>query len=876
MGSRRGLARSARALLGAVCLGVAAAAALAAEQPTITFKIPPQPLAASIKALAEQAHLQLVYSPDDIGPQLTGSLNGTYTAEDGIRKLLDGSGLEFQFVSAQTVVIRKAAPQRQSALPAAQSEGALEEIVVTATKQKEAIDKVPISITALGRDQMDAQGVRTVDDVVRETPGIDFSRSPFGGGTGSTISIRGIISNTGASTTGVYIDDIPIQSRATQENFAGTTFPEVFDLDRVEVLRGPQGTLWGAGAEGGAIRFITPEPGLEDYSGYGRAEVAGTVDGDPSYEAGAALGGPIIPDKLGFRISGWYRRDGGYVDRVDEDTGVTYPNSNFQDSEVARAALLWTPMDTLRITPSIYYQNVRLNDTGSIWEGLADPGAGVFKNGHVLQEPTNDVFYLPALKTELGLGGADLTTVTSYFYRKERNQADDTNFESVIWTGLPYPVFPGQNAPAFIGTSQNILSQEVRLQSHDPDAALKWTIGAFYSNAREEDFNFVEDTFFDALIERATGLTTQELFGIPLADGKYTFLGTTVSHDVQVAGFGQADYRILDDLTLTTGLRVARTDFSFVQGYGGPVNYSGSGPSYKTLTGHQGESPVTPKFGIAYQATENDLLYFSAGEGYRIGGANSPVPLNPACRGDLAKLGLSASPLEYQSDSTWSYEAGIKDKSFDNHLLVEASVFHIDWNNIQQYVGLPDCGGIGFTANLGTASSNGFDLQARVRPLNSLTLTASVGYTDATYSKTVGSGGTIIVNQGDTVGSPPLGISPWTLAVSAEYDFTPVDGYDCYIRIDDSYRSHNTGKSAALDDPNALAYDPNIPFDPATNELDLRFGAVVGGADVSLFVNNVLNSHPLLQRTHDIPGSPLYYDLTFRPLTAGVTATYRF
>jgi iron complex outermembrane receptor protein len=752
----------------------------------------------------------------------------------------------------------------------------LQEVVVTATKQKQSIDKVPISITALTQDQMDRAGIRSVDDVVRQTPGVDFSRSPFGGGLGSTIAMRGILSTTGASTTGVYIDDIPIQSRANQENFIGDAFPQVFDLERVEVLRGPQGTLWGAGAEGGAIRFITPAPGLAAYSGYARTEVSDTEHGSPSYEAGAAVGGPIVNDALGFRVSAWYRRDGGYVDRQNYETGAFDSRSNWQNSYVVHAALAWKPGDAVEVTPSLFYQDVHLNDTGSIWESLSNPAAGVFVNGHVLQQPTTDKFYLPGLKIEVALGAVDLTSISSYFYRSEAQLADDTNFESVIWTGQPFPVLPGQNAPSFIGTAQNILSQELRLQSHDQDAPLRWTAGIFYSDAREKDYNEVQDLYLNDLIEQAFGLSLEQFFGTGLADGKYTFVGTTLSYDKQLAGFGQLDYRIWRNLTLTAGLRVARTQFDFVQNYAGPVNYSGSGPAARTITGSQGESPVTPKVGLSYQVTPHELVYFSAGEGYRIGGANSPVPLNPACKANLAELGMTSSPLEYHSDDTWSYEIGFKDRGFDDRLLVEASVFHIDWKDIQQYVGLPSCGGIGFVANLGNVTSNGFDLQLQARPIPQLSLSASIGYTDATYSNTIGANGTIIVNRGDTVGSPPIGISPWSVDGAIQYDFERVAGHDFYVRVDDSYRSHQAGRSANLDDPTALGYDPNIPFDPATNELDVRLGTLLGGADISVFANNVLNEHPLLQRTHDIPGSALYYDLTLRPLTAGITMSYRY
>ena len=791
-------------------------------------------------------------------------LLGVYVSVGNVCRLLSGA-----ILTLPCVVLAEGGSESP------QKNTGLEEVVVTATKQAESIDKVPISLTALTQAQMDTKGIRTVDDVVRQTPGIDFSRSPFGGGTGSNIAIRGILSTTGASTTGVYIDDIPIQSRANQENFAGAAFPQVFDLERVEVLRGPQGTLWGAGAEGGAIRFITPDPGLSHYSGYARSEVAVTRHGDPSYEAGAAVGGPIVQDQLGFRVSAWYRRDGGYVDRVNQETNEAYNNANYQDSYVLRVALAWKPADNLQLTPSVFFQNLRVNDTGSIWESLSDVDRGVLRNGHVLQEPTRDQFYLPALEARWELGAVDLTSVSSYYSRHQSQLADDTNFESAIWTGLPFPIFPGQNAPAFVGTSQDIFSQEIRAQSHDPEAALVWTVGAFYSDAHERDYNLVQDLYFDALIQNATGLTSEQLFGIPLADGKYTFVGTTVSHDRQTAAFGQVDYHLFKGFTLTAGLRVAHTRFDFVQGFAGPVNYSGSGPDSRTLLGGQNENPVTPKFGMSYQLTDRNMVYFSAGEGYRIGGANSPVPLNPACRLDLAKLGLTASPLEYQSDKTWSYEVGFKGRGLNDRLEVQASAFHIDWKNIQQYVGLPDCGGIGFTANLGTAVSNGFDLQVSGRPLSGLLLSGSVGYTNAKYSKTLGSNGTTIVNKGDTVGSPPTGTTPWVLDASAEYDFG-FAGRDFYIRLDDTYRSHQSGQAANLDDPTSLGYDPNIPFDPATNLLNLRLGTALGGADLSIFVNNVLNSQPLLQRTHDTPKSPLYYDQTFRPMTAGATVSYRF
>src|SRR5882672_3521278 len=189
--------------------------------------------------------------------------------------------------------------------------GALEEIVVTATRREESISKVPISVSAFSQDMIDQRGIKDFNDVVRFTPGVTIDTS----GT-NAISIRGISSSGGAGTTGIYIDDTPIQMRALGFN-PEDTLPKTFDLDRVEVLRGPQGTLFGSGSEGGTVRYIMNQPSVTKESTYARAEVSSTAYGEPSYEAGIAHGGPLIDNVLGFRASVWYRYDGGWIDRVD-------------------------------------------------------------------------------------------------------------------------------------------------------------------------------------------------------------------------------------------------------------------------------------------------------------------------------------------------------------------------------------------------------------------------------------------------------------------------------------------------------------------------------------------------------------------------------
>ena len=203
-------------------------------------------------------------------------------------------------------------PQDASATPTAaeSTPKGLQEIVVTATRHEEALSKVPISVTAFSQDAMDERGIKDFQDIVRYTPGVSIDNS----GT-NAISIRGISSSAGAGTTGIYIDDTPIQMRDIGFN-PDDTLPKTFDLDRVEILRGPQGTLFGSGSEGGTVRYIMTQPSLTTSSTYVRSEASYTQYGSPSYEFGVAHGGPIIDDVLGFRASAWYRSDGGWIDRA--------------------------------------------------------------------------------------------------------------------------------------------------------------------------------------------------------------------------------------------------------------------------------------------------------------------------------------------------------------------------------------------------------------------------------------------------------------------------------------------------------------------------------------------------------------------------------
>jgi iron complex outermembrane receptor protein len=755
------------------------------------------------------------------------------------------------------------APVLADNLPPAAKAPALEEIVVTAQKRSERIDRVPISITAIGKKQMDKQGVRDIKDIARLVPGLHLQASNELGST--NIAIRGIVSDTGAQTTGVYIDETPVQAR--QEIVFSDPYPKVFDLDRVEVLRGPQGTLFGAGSEGGTIRFITPTPSLTDYTGYARSELGFTLGGAPSAELGAAVGGPIVPDKLGMRISIWERLDGGYINRIDPVTGQDADrNANSQNSIVGRAAFLLQATDALTIEPSLFYQRVRAEDRDFYWES-----AGPFNELAQIPQPHTDTYVLPSLTAGYDFGAFAAKNVFSYFTRASDETFDATSYELsglLPNNGITLPGDPGYLSRGQYHQTQRNYTEEFRLTSTDtPDSVLSWVVGFFYQHNDSGDENtFAEpfDQVANYLSEYYYGVPGNSLsyFGEAPVDGRYSYLEDIQFTEIDKAAFGNLTWRVTPTVRLSAGVRVAQSGFSYNDFQDGPY-----GPAAPTkYSGSKTETPVTPRFSISWQVTPDEMLYATAAKGYRIGGANESVLGIQACIGDLASLGLRDVPPTFQSDSVWSYEGGIKGSFLSNSLHLEASIYWIDWSGIQQQVELPDCGYY-YTANLGSAVSRGFDVQAQYDVGHGLVLSGNAGLTDARFADTVTVSGNILAKAGDSLATPE-----WSATASAQQNFTLPRDATFYARVDDQFAGpyYRTGSFGTF------SYDPNTRNAPATNYLSLRSGIIRHGWDVSAFINNALNSRTSLYRYQDTVNSPGLRDITYRPLTVGVTAIKTF
>jgi iron complex outermembrane receptor protein len=734
-----------------------------------------------------------------------------------------------------------------------EDETRLEEVTVTATRRQESVQKVPISINAIGQDELNAGSIKDIGDIASVTPGLQFGNLAFAS-TLTLISIRGLDSLFGASTVGIYLDDTPIQGRLSSDGNVGNPYPAVFDLNRIEVLRGPQGTLFGAGSEAGNIRYISNQPSVTKFSGFSHAEVSETEHGDLSYEIGAAAGGPIVQDSVGFRASVWERHNGGFVDRVEPWNGdVVARNTNSDRKLATRLAFGIQATDALLITPSVFYQEAHANDNGRFNPTFSNPSKGQFSGSNLLPETTRDTLVVPALKAEAHLGFADLTGVVSYEHRTADVALDLSGLLGAIGLanygnplGPSYAASQSDVSPFYTGTSVHAVTEEVRLASNNPDAFFTWVAGIFNDYRTQADYQLQ----FSQLVDPA---------------GHEVFYTLQTVRDEQTAVFAQGDLHLTSQWIATLGLRVA--DVKTRQ-----TNINGTGaldavPPYAVTNLKQ--TPTTPRLSISYQMDSNNLFYVAAGKGFRIGGGNDPLP--PVC-------GFAAVPKSYTADFVWSYEVGAKNKLFDGKMEIDSSAFHIDWSNIQQ-LAQPACG-ISYTFNAGKAVSNGFDLALQALPINHLKLDLSVGYADAHVTTDVYDGtakilSNLLIQSGDKIGYLPFVISPWNINAAANYEI-PLerDGEKIHLRAEYQFHSRNPGPFANYI-VGAPGYSPQQGADPSTQLVNARLGFTRDLWDVGLFVNNVFDSHPLLSKYGQaLLSAPTFS--TFRPRTIGLSANVSF
>jgi iron complex outermembrane recepter protein len=806
--------------------------------PSLAVDIPPQALDQALEAFAEQTGLQLFYVTEIVSSRKSPGAHSGLAPSQALAALLEGTGLRFEFLNdravrlfpapniVSTAVVAGPAPPQYPGWHASSGELALEEVTVTARRREEAQSKVPISMQVLSMEDLRNSGVTSIDDLGALVPSVQFSQTPdLGPGAVTYLNIRGV-SDRNTPTTGLYLDDTPIPPAAAFSNLR--SFPYTFDLDRIEVLRGPQLQLFGEGNQAGAIRYIYSHPSLSTFTLLAQGDVVVPAFGDISYGAGIAAGGPLIRDVLGFRVSAWGRSDGGFIDRVDPFTGaIVDKNANHTLSETFRAAVTLAVSDAVQIAPSFTYSSYRLHDSQFFFTELSDVAAGQLRNGSLLRQPYDDSFYVGAVKVTANLGAVELGSVSSYFHR-----SDDVWLDLTFGAGVPVVDYSDAVGSHYL-FQQGTFMQELRLRSADPSASFAWDIGAFYSTMRLSN--------------------TQELVG---ALGVYSLPGTYLtetarSDQTRLAGFGEVSVRFAQGLTLNAGLHSEYAS----------ITTTTEGPPILQTEGT--DSVVLPQLRLSYQATERELLYFTAAKGYGTGGTWVVLVQNPG------------PPLHIGEDTLWSYEAGAKSGLLDGHLQLDTSVFHMVWNNRGPGYDIANLNGptFAYLSTPGPAASNGFDLTVHAVAGSHVRASVAVAYADARYTQTLTQGGVEVVRQGRAVNTLPFVVSPWNVTASVEYSVPLSGGAIGILRAEDIFHSRNPGPFQD-DDPASPNYSPGNNPDPSTNLLNLRAMFQRANYDVALFVNNAPDSRPTIQRKYD--GHPPIYAATFRPRTLGLSASWHF
>ena len=794
------------------------------------------------------------------------------------------------FAVAGSLMFWAASPAAGTAGATTETSTTLENIVVTATRREESVQSVPISINAIGQEELATGGITSIEDISRMTPGLQFALPNGFSQAFTTISMRGLNTNTGPPTVGVYLDDTTVSSRLSGTANQGNVYPYSFDLNRVEVARGPQGTLFGAGSEAGTVRFITNQPSLTDFSGLLKGELAQTEGGRASYEMGIAMGGPIIPNEVGYRFSAWERSDGGYVNHINPIPGPGYladvaPNSNTNKKTVIKGALAFQVGDFL-VTPAYYYQRTHQDDSGRFYAAFSDAQNGIFNNGTLLPEVWTDRWNMESIKAEdKSLPFADLTIDGSYFYREATEVLDESAF---VCPGMHTP-FPGGaqgcgnplgigypsslSQVAYTPTNLNVAAYtaEARLASNSKDSRFSWVAGFYFEHRAQRDFQIDYDP-----------ADYPQAFGSPPPS---TALNASIIQDqhelfvdVQTAVFVQGDFRITDALTATVGERVARVT---VDGAATTSLSAFTGaPAYAPFHGQN--NPATPHLGLEYKINPDDLVYATFGEGYRPGGGNGAIPnTSGSCKGQPQV------PATYAPDSVHAFEVGTKDTFLNGRLQVDASIFYNSWRGIQQYIS-EACGPYAYGTNAGSAVSDGLDLQLRAILTPELRFDMNAAFVNAYYTQnayipyngtpaTLPGPGTLIVGKGDKVGILPQVIAPWNINATLTYEL-PVNGNDKFhASATTLYTSQSPGPfiTQNVGSPN---YYPLATPDPATHLYNGRAGYTLGKLDLTMFINNIFNNTPALSKyqANNTPGYNLLSYTTFRPRTIGVTANYSF
>ncbi len=751
----------------------------------------------------------------------------------------------------------------------------LQEVVVTAQKRTSTVQETPISITALTGQDLEDRGINDIQSIVQSVPGVSMRTS----GPGQTeIEMRGMTSSGGnSSTVGFYLDDIPLTAPASAQNGKVVIDPNLYDLNRVEVLRGPQGTLYGSGSMGGTIKLVPNAPNTNAFDASGQVILGDTDGGSFNHGESAMVNLPLINDSLALRITGTQEHLSGWIDRIviqnldfpsPSPTGTPahplpgvspttrgnvaaapvaadYTDVNDEDLTAVRIAVLWKPTDRLSITPSFLYQKITQDGLSLI---DSNPGTNTNYQPFNAPEPFSDRIDIGALNVQYHFDAFDITSTTSYWNRDEDLRQDGA--EEIAAAVAPsfgyFALYPseggiGPNSPTSLEDDKSWqTSEELRLTSAG-DTAFKWLVGYFYQGFQSDWNLFVYTPEAVPIVGTGNGFTQYQPTKI-----------------IQNSFFGEMSYQFLPQLTATAGVRRYAYSGTVNTQVGGWLS-SSAGNTYDYFHTDERNQGALPKVNISYQPDKDLLVYTTAAKGFRPGGGNQPIPtagtLGTTCLQNLQAIGLNSAPLGFNPDSVWSYELGEKFRNSDGRITLNSAAYFENWEHIQQNI--PLACGFPFTGNAGDAHIYGAELEVDALLAPGLLFAVNGSWSHARYVQNAVPDTTIDERVQD--------VPDWTSAASLSYKHGITDALHFIGRVDNVYVGSRIDTTAQAN------------YLPSYDLTNIRAGVENDHWTAVLFVDNVANKVAKLSNSPAINVSiaPFNRTAVAQPLTFGIDVSYR-
>jgi outer membrane receptor protein involved in Fe transport len=671
----------------------------------------------------------------------------------------------------------------------------LNDIIVTARKQKESIIDVPETVSVLSGAALGQLGIQNFVDYATKIPDLSFSygTGSLGYSNSRTVAIRGI---SGAGTTAIYLDDTPISEAMD---------PRVLDTARIEVLKGPQGTLFGEGSLGGAIRLISQRPSFDEQSIKYAVSAGGTsYAASPDYGANFVSNTPVN-STLAIRVSGFVSHDGGFLTRTfprSDGSLTSLDNQGANLSYGGSVTALFHFNERWEAELRVLGQLEENHGTPTAYAPVPEftPSSLTLDRSSNLQEYANEHWVMPTLQLNYNGVGWNAVSATSFLNRQTSEAEDDT--EGTLQATRAYygftPVAPLNMWGAEFRFKR--LTEELRANIA-PGSRVSGTVGAYFSDT---------DTVTNLLPVYVPGIAAAGLFPSDL--GWRADINSVTKED---AIFGEAYMTPIEHFTVTAGLRKYWLRQSFDSFEDGLYN---GGESNAVNTNVQ--NGVSPKLAVEYKFAQDASVYAAASKGFRQGGAGGQLP--SICDGDLAALGLTpAQASRYGSDTVWSYELGSKAQVLDRRVLLTGSLYLINWSDIQQAVFLPTCT-FTFTSNAGSARSRGFEFEASGQVVRGLDIRAGIGYDNAR-----------ITEQGHSASAPGTfvhEVPELTATAAATYTHSLTSTVDGFASMDFSHVGSSTTAISSFAAPLTR---------PAYNVLNVRLGVRRSSNELSLYANNV-------------------------------------